>query len=155
MKAIIILHNGEQVPNEEGFVSKLAAVITTATNCTSIDVTTMTGKEVANSLLNALNTTKVDKKETISPELIELEKLCVDIIEKTGSVALKCKEIATKDLCKYIAIVAGPNTTDLFKLIGSINSADKYVKHRRILNKYGLSCLPEIVRDMNPYFKLY
>ena len=36
-----------------------------------------------------------------------------------------------------------------------INTTSAYYEHRKVLKEYGLSALPELLRDVNPIFKFY
>ena len=40
-------------------------------------------------------------------------------------------------------------------IIAKVNTTSAYYEHRKVLKEYGLSALPELLRDINPLFKFY
>lgn len=149
MKAIIITFDGD-IKNEQRLVSNCINNIQTFTNAKEASVSLLSDKEIADTLVEKAITSK-----SINPELNAIRNLCNRIIENVGLVPLRTKEMATREICRFLVSQNSETIAATVIIVAKVDSSPTYQEHRNILQTYGLSFLPQLIRDVNPVFKFY
>lgn len=149
MKAIIITFHGEAPEkNYDEIIRKMAELVfnNTSTKIEDISAAILDDKEVS----EALNTDKA----SLTPNVKIVSELCSNIINEIGTPSLMNEEVFRKDLLKYLLNEEDEITTKALRII--INTPENTnSKVKLILHDYGLSKLPEILRELNSILKLY
>lgn len=151
MKAIVMTFEGNMTREGE-LMQALATNVCELTGTSTVNIDTLDDKEVTQVLMSHVVKHKVTKKD---PKLEVIRDFCKKIIAETGSPALKRNEILCQDICQYLvkqnrAVIASPVC-----IIANIPSEENREKYMAILNEYGLTLLPGLLRDINPIFKFY
>lgn len=155
MKAIIITFKGE-IKDEHTLVTSLASNIADNTDAKNVDVSILSDEEVMSAMVTkCLTPTVVAVDRPSNPQIPIIEDFCKKIITSIGSPALKTRELLNSELCKFLVqqnreVISAP-----VSVIARVNSTAEYREHRKILKEYGLSVLPDLLRDINPLFKFY
>ena len=84
-----------------------------------------------------------------------IEDFCKKIVASIGSPALKTRELLNSELCKFLVQQNREVISVPVSIIAKVNTTSAYYEHRKVLKEYGLSALPELLRDVNPIFKFY
>ena len=151
MKAIIITFRGEAPEkNYDEIIRKMAELVfnNTSTKIEDISAAILDDKEVSEALLP----TNTDKASLTSNVKIVSE-LCSNIINEIGTPSLMNEEVFRKELLKYLLNEEDKITTKALRII--INTPENTnSKVKLILHDYGLSKLPEILRELNSILKL-
>lgn len=152
MKAIIITFHGEAPEkNYDEIIRKMAELVfnNTSTKIEDISAAILDDKEVSEALLP----TNTDKA-SLTPNVKIVSELCSNIINEIGTPSLMNEEVFRKDLLKYLLNEEDEITTKALRII--INTPENTnSKVKLILHDYGLSKLPEILRELNSILKLY
>lgn len=152
MKAIIITFHGEAPEkNYDEIIRKMAELVfnNTSTKIEDISAAILDDKEVSEALLP----TNTDKA-SLTPNVKIVSELCSNIINEIGTPSLMNEEVFRKDLLKYLLNEEDKITTKALRII--INTPENTnSKVKLILHDYGLSKLPEILRELNSILKLY
>lgn len=155
MKAIIITFKGE-IKDETTLASLLASCIGKHVNTENVDVHILSDIDVTNALIaKCLTTSAVAVDRPANPQIAVVEDFCKKIITSIGSPALKTRELLNSELCKFLVQQNREVISVPVSIIAQVNTTSAYYEHRKILKKYGLSALPELLRDINPLFKFY
>lgn len=159
MKAIIITFHGEAPEkNYDEIIRKMAELVfnNTSTKIEDISAAILDDKEVSEDLLQKIvmtPTTNTDKA-SLTPNVKIVSELCSNIINEIGTPSLMNEEVFRKDLLKYLLNEEDKITTKALRII--INTPENTnSKVKLILHDYGLSKLPEILRELNSILKLY
>lgn len=159
MKAIIITFHGEAPEkNYDEIIRKMAELVfnNTGTKIEDISAAILDDKEVSEALLQKIvmtPTTNTDKA-SLTPNVKIVSELCSNIINEIGTPSLMNEEVFRKDLLKYLLNEEDKITTKALRII--INTPENTnSKVKLILHDYGLSKLPEILRELNSILKLY
>lgn len=155
MKAIIIKFNGT-IPNGSVLASKLCDIIGEYVTTEEVDITMISDKEVEEALIRCTIPPVAVKITTESKDnnLDKLEALCKDIIVAVGATSLKPVTVQDSDLIEFL-IKHKAQYSEFLPYVAKINSSGVYKLQRHILEKYDLLRLPELLRDINPFIKLY
>lgn len=149
MKAIIITFHGEAPEkNYDEIIRKMAELVfnNTSTKIEDISAAILDDKEVS----EALNADKA----SLTPNVKIVSELCSNIINEIGTPSLMNEEVFRKELLKYLLNEEDEITTKALRII--INTPENTnSKVKLILHDYGLSKLPEILRELNSILKLY
>lgn len=155
MKAIIITFKGA-IKDETTLASLLASCIGKHVNTENVDVHILSDIDVTNALIaKCLTTSAVAVDRPANPQIAVVEDFCKKIITSIGSPALKTRELLNSELCKFLVQQNREVISVPVSIIAQVNTTSAYYEHRKILKKYGLSALPELLRDINPLFKFY
>lgn len=155
MKAIIISFEGA-IKDETTLASLLASCIGKHVNTENVDVHILSDIDVTNALIaKCLTTSAVAVDRPANPQIAVVEDFCKKIITSIGSPALKTRELLNSELCKFLVQQNREVISVPVSIIAQVNTTSAYYEHRKILKKYGLSALPELLRDINPLFKFY
>ena len=155
MKAIIITFEGE-IKDEHTLVTFLASSIANNTDAKNVDVHILSDIDVTNALIAKCLTpsaTAVDRPA--NPQIAVVKDFCKKIIASIGSPALKTRELLNSELCKFLVQQNREVISVPVSIIAKVNTTAAYYEHRKVLKEYGLSALPELLRDVNPLFKFY
>lgn len=155
MKAIIISFEGV-IKDDDIFASLLASYIEKHINTESIDIHILSDIDVTNALIAKCLTpsaTAVDRPA--NPQIAVVKDFCKKIIASIGSPALKTRELLNSELCKFLVQQNREVISVPVSIIAKVNTTAAYYEHRKVLKEYGLSALPELLRDVNPIFKFY
>lgn len=151
MKAIIITFRGEAPEkNYDEIIRKMAELVfnNTSTKIEDISAAILDDKEVSEALLP----TNTDKA-SLTPNVKIVSELCSNIINEIGTPSLMNEEVFRKELLKYLLNEEDKITTKALRII--INTPENTnSKVKLILHDYGLSKLPEILRELNSILKL-
>ena len=90
-----------------------------------------------------------------NPQIPIVKDFCKKIIASIGSPALKTRELLNSELCKFLVQQNREVISVPVSIIAKVNTTAAYYEHRKVLKEYGLSALPELLRDINPLFKFY
>ena len=146
MKAIIITFHGEAPEkNYDEIIRKMAELVfnNTSTKIEDISAAILDDKEVSEAF-----------KASLTPNVKIVSELCSNIINEIGTPSLMNEEVFRKDLLKYLLNEEDEITTKALRII--INTPENTnSKVKLILHDYGLSKLPEILRELNSILKLY
>lgn len=155
MKAIIISFEGA-IKDETTLASLLASCIGKHVNTENVDIHILSDIDVTNALIaKCLTTSAVAVDRPANPQIAVVEDFCKKIITSIGSPALKTRELLNSELCKFLVQQNREVISVPVSIIAQVNTTSAYYEHRKILKKYGLSALPELLRDINPLFKFY
>ena len=112
--------------------------------------------DVTNALIaKCLTTSAVAVDRPANPQIAVVEDFCKKIITSIGSPALKTRELLNSELCKFLVQQNREVISVPVSIIAKVNTTSAYCEHRKVLKEYGLSALPELLRDVNPIFKFY
>lgn len=159
MKAIIITFHGEAPEkNYDEIIRRIAELVfnNTSAKIEDISAAVLDDKEVSEALLQKVVIAPVANanKASISTTVKAVSELCSNIINEIGTPSLMNEEVFRKDLLKYLLNEEDKITTKALRII--INTPENTnSKVKLILHDYGLSKLPEILRELNSILKLY
>lgn len=155
MKAIIITFKGE-IKDEHTLVTFLASNIANNTDAENVEVSILSDEDVMNAMVaKCLTPVNIAADRPANPQIAVVEDFCKKIIASIGSPALKTRELLNSELCKFLVQQNREVISVPVSIIAQVNTTSAYYEHRKILKKYGLSTLPELLRDINPLFKFY
>lgn len=155
MKAIIISFEGA-IKDEGILASLLASCIGKHVNTEDVDVHILSDTDVTNALIaKCLTPPTIAVDRPANPQIAVVEDFCKKIIASIGSPALKTRELLNSELCKFLVQQNREVISVPVSIIAQVNTTSAYYEHRKMLKKYGLSVLPELLRDINPLFKFY
>lgn len=155
MKAIIITFEGA-IKNDSILASLLASCIGKQVNTEDVDVHILSDIDVTNALVaKCLTTSAIATDRPSNPQIAVVEDFCKKIIASIGSPALKTRELLNSELCKFLVQQNREVISVPVSIIAKVNTTSAYYEHRKVLKEYGLSALPELLRDINPLFKFY
>lgn len=155
MKAIIITFEGA-IKDDSILASLLASCIGKQVNTEDIDVHILSGIDVTNALVaKCLTTSAIATDRPSNPQIAVVKDFCKKIIASIGSPALKTRELLNSELCKFLVQQNREVISVPVSIIAKVNTTSAYYEHRKVLKEYGLSTLPELLRDINPLFKFY
>lgn len=159
MKAIIITFHGEAPEkNYDEIIRKMAELVfnNTSAKIEDISAATLDDKEVSEALLQKVVIAPVANanKAAISTTVKAVSELCSNIINEIGTPSLMNEELFRKELLKYLLNKEDQSITRVLRIVINTpeNSASKV---KVVLHNYGLSKLPEILRELNSILKLY
>lgn len=155
MKAIIISFEGA-IKDEGILASLLASCIGKHVNTEDVDIHILSDIDVTNALIaKCLTPPTIAVDRPANPQIAVVEDFCKKIIASIGSPALKTRELLNSELCKFLVQQNREVISVPVSIIAQVNTTSAYYEHRKMLKKYGLSVLPELLRDINPLFKFY
>lgn len=159
MKAIIITFHGEAPEkNYDEIIRRMAELVfnNTSAKIEDISAAVLDDKEVSEALLQKVVIAPVANanKASISTTVKAVSELCSNIINEIGTPSLMNEEVFRKELLKYLLNKEDQATTRVLRIVINTpeNSASKV---KVVLHNYGLSKLPEILRELNSILKLY
>ena len=159
MKAIIITFHGEAPEkNYDEIIRKMAELVfnNTSAKIEDISATTLNDKEVSEALLQKVVIAPVANanKAAISTTVKAVSELCSNIINEIGTPSMMDEGVFRKELLKYLLNKEDQTTTRVLRII--INTPESSAsKIKVVLHNYGLSKLPEIIKDFDSILKLY
>lgn len=159
MKAIIITFHGEAPEkNYDEIIRKMAELVfnNTSAKIEDISAATLNDKEVSEALLQKVVIAPVANanKATISTTVKAVSELCSNIINEIGTPSMMDEGVFRKELLKYLLNKEDQTTTRVLRII--INTPESSAsKIKVVLHNYGLSKLPEIIKDFDSILKLY
>lgn len=153
MKAIIVQFDGN-IPNESALLDDLMLCLRNRSDAECGNITILDDKDVADALIRLTVTPTVVVTETKNPKLSQLEIFCKDLIAKVGATSLKPSSLHNQDVLAFL-LKNRDQYREIIAEIAKIDNTIVYAKHRAILNKYDLTKLPHLLRDINPVLKLY
>lgn len=155
MKAIIITFHGEAPEkNYDEIIRRMAELVfnNTSAKIEDISAAVLDDKEVSEALLQ--KTVANANKASISTTVKAVSELCSNIINEIGTPSLMNEEVFRKELLKYLLNKEDQATTRALRII--INTPESSAsKIKVVLHNYGLSKLPEIIKDFDSILKLY
>ena len=155
MKAIIISFKGV-IKDDDIFASLLASYIEKHINTESVDIHILSDIDVTNALIaKCLTPSAIAVDRPANPQIAVVKDFCKKIIASIGSPALKTRELLNSELCKFLVQQNREVISVPVSIIAKVNTTSAYYEHRKVLKEYGLSALPELLRDINPLFKFY
>lgn len=155
MKAIIITFEGV-IKDDDIFASLLASYIEKHINTESVNIHTLSDIDVTNALIaKCLTPSAIAVDRPANPQIAVVKDFCKKIIASIGSPALKTRELLNSELCKFLVQQNREVISVPVSIIAKVNTTSAYYEHRKVLKEYGLSALPELLRDVNPIFKFY
>lgn len=155
MKAIIISFEGV-IKDDDIFASLLASYIEKHINTESVDIHILSDIDVTNALIaKCLTPSAIAVDRPANPQIAVVKDFCKKIIASIGSPALKTRELLNSELCKFLVQQNREVISVPVSIIAKVNTTSAYYEHRKVLKEYGLSALPELLRDVNPIFKFY
>lgn len=155
MKAIIITFEGV-IKDDDIFASLLASYIEKHINTESVNIHILSDIDVTNALIaKCLTPSAIAVDRPANPQIAVVKDFCKKIIASIGSPALKTRELLNSELCKFLVQQNREVISVPVSIIAKVNTASAYYEHRKVLKEYGLSALPELLRDINPLFKFY
>lgn len=155
MKAIIITFEGA-IKDDSILASLLASCIGKQVNTEDVDVHILSDIDVTNALVaKCLTTSAIATDRPSNPQIPVIRDFCKKIIASIGSPALKTRELLNSELCKFLVQQNREVISVPVSIIAKVNTTSAYYEHRKVLKEYGLSALPELLRDINPLFKFY
>lgn len=155
MKAIIISFEGA-IKDESILASLLASCIGKQVNTEDVDVHILSDVDVTNALVaKCLTVPTIATDRPSNPQIAVVKDFCKKIIASIGSPALKTRELLNSELCKFLVQQNREIISVPVSIIAKVNTTSAYYEHRKALKEYGLSALPELLRDINPLFKFY
>ena len=155
MKAIIISFEGV-IKDDDNFASLLASYIEKHINTESVDIHILSDIDVTNALIaKCLIPSAIVVDRPANPQIAVVKDFCKKIIASIGSPALKTRELLNSELCKFLVQQNREVISVPVSIIAKVNTTAAYYEHRKVLKEYGLSALPELLRDVNPLFKFY
>lgn len=159
MKAIIITFHGEAPEkNYDEIIRKMAELVfnNTSTKIEDISAAVLDDKEVSEALLQKVVIAPVANanKAAISTTVKAVSELCSNIINEIGTPSMMDEGVFRKELLKYLLNKEDQTTTRVLRII--INTPESSAsKIKVVLHNYGLSKLPEIIKDFDSILKLY
>lgn len=159
MKAIIITFHGEAPEkNYDEIIRRMAELVfnNTSAKIEDISAAVLDDKEVSEALLQKVVIAPVANanKASISTTVKAVSELCSNIINEIGTPSLMNEEVFRKELLKYLLNKEDQVTTRALRII--INTPESSAsKIKVVLHNYGLSKLPEIIKDFDSILKLY
>lgn len=159
MKAIIITFHGEAPEkNYDEIIRKMAELVfnNTSAKIEDISAATLNDKEVSEALLQKVVIAPVANanKAAISTTVKAVSELCSNIINEIGTPSMMDEGVFRKELLKYLLNKEDQATTRVLRII--INTPESSAsKIKVVLHNYGLSKLPEIIKDFDSILKLY
>ena len=159
MKAIIITFHGEAPEkNYDEIIRKMAELVFNNTSAKIEDIyaATLNDKEVSEALLQKVVIAPVANanKAAVSTTVKAVSELCSNIINEIGTPSLMNEEVFRKELLKYLLNKEDQATTRVLRII--VNTPESSAsKIKVVLHNYGLSKLPEIIKDFDSILKLY
>jgi len=159
MKAIIITFHGEAPEkNYDEIIRKMAELVfnNTSAKIEDISAATLNDKEVSEALLQKVVIAPVANanKAAISTTVKAVSELCSNIINEIGTPSMMDEGVFRKELLKYLLNKEDQTTTRVLRII--INTPESSAsKIKVVLHNYGLSKLPEIIKDFDSILKLY
>ena len=138
MKAIVISFEGA-IKDDNIFASLLASFVEKHVNTESVNIHILSDIDVTNALI----------AKCLIPSAITVDRPSI------GSPALKTRELLNSELCKFLVQQNREVISVPVSIIAKVNTTAAYYEHRKVLKEYGLSALPELLRDINPLFKFY
>ena len=159
MKAIIITFHGEAPEkNYDEIIRRMAELVfnNTSAKIEDISAAMLDDKEVSEALLQKVVIAPVANanKASISTTVKAVSEFCSDIINEIGTPSLMNEELFRKELLKYLLNKENQATTRVLRII--INTPESSAsKIKAVLHNYGLSKLPEIIKDFDSILKLY
>lgn len=155
MKAIIITFEGV-IKDDDIFASLLASYIEKHINTESVNIHILSDIDVTNALIaKCLTPSAIAVDRLANPQIAVVKDFCKKIIASIGSPALKTRELLNSELCKFLVQQNREVISVPVSIIAKVNTTSAYYEHRKVLKEYGLSALPELLRDINPLFKFY
>lgn len=155
MKAIIISFEGT-IKNTDSLAVSIVSCVQKHTNAEKVNVNALTDVEVTNALVAKCLTPIAASVDTPpNPQISVITDFCKKIISTIGSPALKTRELLNSELCKFLVQQNREVISVPVSIIAKVNTTSAYYEHRKVLKEYGLSALPELLRDVNPIFKFY
>lgn len=154
MKAIIITLEGV-IKDDDIFASLLASYIEKHINTESVNIHILSDIDVTNALIAKCLTPSAIADGPANPQIAVVKDFCKKIIASIGSPALKTRELLNSELCKFLVQQNREVISVPVSIIAKVNITSAYYEHRKVLKEYGLSALPELLRDINPLFKFY
>lgn len=155
MKAIIISFEGV-IKDDDNFASLLASYIEKHINTESVDIHILSDIDVTNALIaKCLIPSAIAVDRPANPQIAVVKDFCKKIIASIGLPALKTRELLNSELCKFLVQQNREVISVPVSIIAKVNTTAAYYEHRKVLKEYGLSALPELLRDVNPLFKFY
>lgn len=155
MKAIIITFEGA-IKDDNILASLLASCIGKQVNTEDVDVHILSDIDVTNALIaKCLTPSAIAVDRPANPQIAVVKDFCKKIIASIGSPALKTRELLNSELCKFLVQQNREVISVPVSIIAKVNTTSAYYEHRKVLKEYGLSALPELLRDINPLFKFY
>lgn len=155
MKAIIISFEGV-IKDDDIFASLLASYIEKHINTESVDIHILSDVDVTNALIaKCLTPSAIAVDRPANPQIAVVKDFCKKIAASIGSPALKTRELLNSELCKFLVQQNREVISVPVSIIAKVNTTSAYYEHRKVLKEYGLSALPELLRDINPLFKFY
>lgn len=155
MKAIIISFEGA-IKDENSLASAIADCIGNRVNAEKVDINILSDVDVTNALIaKCLPPTMIAVDRPANPQIAVVKDFCKKIIASIGSPALKTRELLNSELCKFLVQQNREVISVPVSIIAKVNTTSAYYEHRKVLKEYGLSALPELLRDINPLFKFY
>lgn len=158
MKAIIITFHGEAPEkNYDEIIRKMAELVfnNTSAKIEDISAATLNDKEVSEALLQKVVIAPVANanKAAISTTVKAVSELCSNIINEIGTPSMMDEGVFRKELLKYLLNKEDQTTTRVLRII--INTPESSAsKIKVVLHNYGLSKLPEIIKDFDSILKL-
>lgn len=159
MKAIIITFHGEAPEkNYDEIIRRMAELVfnNTSAKIEDISAAVLDDKEVSEALLQKVVIAPVANvnKASISTTVKAVSELCSNIINEIGTPSLMNEEVFRKELLKYLLNKEDQATTRVLRII--VNTTESSAsKIKVVLHNYGLSKLPEIIKDFDSILKLY
>lgn len=155
MKAIIITFEGA-IKDDSILASLLASYIEKHINTESVNIHILSDIDVTNALIaKCLIPSAIAVDRPANPQIAVVKDFCKKIIASIGSPALKTRELLNSELCKFLVQQNREVISVPVSIIAKVNTTSAYYEHRKVLKEYGLSALPELLRDINPLFKFY
>lgn len=155
MKAIIISFEGV-IKDDDNFASLLASYIEKHINTESVDIHILSDIDVTNALIaKCLTPSAIAVDRPANPQIAVVKDFCKKIIASISLPALKTRELLNSELCKFLVQQNREVISVPVSIIAKVNTTAAYYEHRKVLKEYGLSALPELLRDVNPLFKFY
>lgn len=155
MKAIIISFEGT-VKDIDSLARSIASCVEKQVNTEEVNISSLSDIEVTNALVaKCLMPVTVSVDRPSNPQIPVITDFCKKIIAAIGSPALKTRELLNSELCKFLVQQNREVISVPVSIIAKVNTTSAYYEHRKVLKEYGLSVLPELLRDINPLFKFY
>lgn len=158
MKAIIITFHGEAPEkNYDEIIRRMAELVfnNTSAKIEDISAAVLDDKGVSEALLQKVVIAPVANTDKASSATVKaVSELCSNILNEIGTPSLMNEEVFRKELLKYLLNKEDQATTRVLRII--INTPESSAsKIKVVLHNYGLSKLPEIIKDFDSILKLY
>lgn len=158
MKALIIMYKGDTPAKtgEDELVRKLAEIVYNYTTCRveDIEICSLDDAQVSETLLkNVVMPTPGKCKEVHTSKINrKVAEFCCRIIDEIGNPTAMSKETFCREFIKFVLNQKDKDVTDAIEIIVK---GDRTETISYTLTMYGLSSLPGIIKDINPFCKLY